>query len=118
MSLDAGRLRHRLLFQSPVYTQDQDTGDMVKTWEDYNTFWGAIEPLSARDLIAAQQESSRVSARIVVRYNPNVKDNMRIYHAAKDQFYNIEGILYDKESGLEYMTIPVSEGLKYQEGDV
>jgi len=43
---------------------------------------------------------------------------MRLYHAAKDQYYNIEGVLSDKDSGLEYITLPCSEGVRYIDGDM
>lgn len=112
----AGKLRHRIVIQEPVETQDQTNGAVNILWQDLATVWAEIVPLSARDLIAAQAEASKVTTRISIRYNNYINSKMRIYHASKDKYYNIEGVLSDAESGFEYLTIPCSEGLKYQEG--
>lgn len=114
--LEAGRLRHRVVIQKPVLTQDVDTGAMDTTWQDVATVWAAIEPLSVREMIAAQAEDSKVSARITIRYRNDLDHTCRLYHAAKKALYNVEGIMADKDSGLEYITVPVSEGLKYCPG--
>lgn len=114
-SLDARKLRHRVVIQQPMETQNADTGDMEITWVDLARVWAAIEPLSGREFIAAQSENNEVTARITVRFRPDINAKMRLYHEAKGVYYNIEGILADKDSGKEYLTMPVSEGLKYQD---
>lgn len=117
--LDAGKLRHRLTIQKLQNVADssgevQDSnGDLVQEWVDVATVWGAIEPVSGREFISAQTEQSKIIARIVIRYRNDIDATMRIFHAYKDAYYNIEGILSDKESGLEYLTLPVSEGVRY-----
>lgn len=113
MSLAAGKLRHRVVIQQPVETQDGITGAMEVSWADVATVWASIEPLSAREFIASQAEDSQISARITIRYRAGISAKMRLYHQAKGLYYDIHGPLSDKESGLEYITIPVSEGLKY-----
>lgn len=113
--INAGNLRHRVVIQRPVIIQDQTNGAPITNWEDVATVWASIDPLSVRELIAAQKEDSKVSGRITIRYRSDINHTYRLYHAYKDAYYNIEGILSDKNSGLEYLTIPVSEGLKYQE---
>lgn len=113
MSLSAGKLRHRLRIERPVYTQDQTTGDEVETWQTVATVWAAIEPLSAREFIASQSEDSKINTRVTIRFRNDVDASMRLFHAAKQMYYNIEGVLSDKESGLEYLTLPCSEGLRY-----
>lgn len=108
MSLAAGRLRHRVAIQRRVLAQDT-SGNTTHTWANIATVWAAIEPLSTREFIAAQSVQSEVTARIVIRYRANIDASMRIVH--KDKIYNIHGILADKDSGLEYLTLPVSEGV-------
>lgn len=110
--LAAGRLRHRVEIQYAVESQDPSTGEVFSTWGEFATVWAAIEPLSAREFIAAQAEQSKISARVVIRYLAGVNAKMRIYHSAKQSYYNIEGVLADKDSGLEYLTLPVSEGVR------
>lgn len=111
--IEAGRLRHRLQIQAPTETQDQNTGAVNVTWSTIATVWGAIEPLSARDLIAAQATDSEVDTRIVIRYRTGITSKMRMHHAAKGVYYDIATPLSDKDSGLEYLTIVATSGLKY-----
>jgi SPP1 family predicted phage head-tail adaptor len=110
MTLQSGKLRHRITVQNPVYTQDSQTGAMTPAWQTFKEVWAAIEPLSARDFVAAQAQQSKVVARITIRYLPGITAAMRILHGSN--IYVIEGILADKDSGLEYMTLPVSLGVK------
>lgn len=111
--MHAGKLRHRVTLQTPVQVQDSMTGGLETEWDDVATVWAEIAPLSAREFVAAQTEISKITARITIRYRDDVTAEMRIYHSAKDKFYNIEGVLSDKESGLEYLTLPCSDGVRY-----
>ncbi|MHC8300675.1 phage head closure protein [Pseudomonas sp. ZS1P83] len=106
----AGKLRHQIDIQRPHFEQDAGTGEMVKTWVDvWTKVPASIEPLSARDFIAAAATQSAVSSRVVIRYRPGVDSTMRILHRSK--IYNIAGVLADADSGLEYLTLPCSEGV-------
>jgi len=107
-AMQAGRLRHRVKIQYPAETQDPETGAINVVWTDLATVWAAIEPLSARDFVAAEAEQSKVTARIVIRYRADITAKMRIYYPAKKGFYKIDGDLADKDSGLEYLTLVVS----------
>lgn len=110
MALSAGRLRHRIDIQSKQQSQDPVTGEITEAWV---TVWpnvpAAIEPLSAREFIAAQAVQSQVVARITIRYRDGLDASMRILH--KGKVYNPAGFLADKDSGLEYLTIPVTQGV-------
>lgn len=105
----AGDLRHRITIQRPEYTQDPVTGEVTASWVEVAKTWASIESLSARDFIAAAANQSKVSARIVIRYRTCIDSTMRILH--REKIYNIEGVLADKVSGLEYLTLPCSEGV-------
>ena len=104
-----GKLRHRITLQRPGLSQDPQTGEMVPGWQDVATVWASIEPLSAREFIAAQAGQSEVSARVVIRHRDDVDATMRALYRGK--LYNIHGVLADPKSGLEYLTLPVSEGV-------
>jgi SPP1 family predicted phage head-tail adaptor len=108
MSLAAGSLRHRLQFQSLQRYLDTH-GDTVESWETDFECWGSVEPLSVREFLASQAMQSMATARVVVRYRTDVLPTQRIVFRSKA--YNIAGALPDKVSGLEYLTIPVSEGV-------
>lgn len=108
--LKAGRLRHRIDIQNRVYTQDPTTGTMVETWQDlYTGVPAAVEPLSVREFTASQSTQSQLVARIVIRHRDGLDAAMRIVHRGK--YYNPAGWLPDIDTGLEYFTIPVTEGV-------
>jgi SPP1 family predicted phage head-tail adaptor len=107
--MKAGSLRHPITIQRRDFIQDPGTGEMVAVWSDFAKTWASIEPLSTREFIAAASSQSKVSARIVIRYRPGVDATMRILHRGK--IYEVEGVLSDTASGLDYLTLPCSEGV-------
>jgi len=110
MALSAGRLRHRVDIQKRDQVQDEDSGAMVTTWvTEWANVPAAIEPLSVREFIQSQANQSEISARITIRYREGLVATMRIVH--KGRIYNPKGFLQDPDSGLEYVTIPCSEGV-------
>jgi SPP1 family predicted phage head-tail adaptor len=107
MTLAAGKLRHRVRIEEIVTDQDSN-GDIVQTWQTYaDNVAAAVEPLSARELVQAQAMQSEVSARITIRWLSGVKATMRIVYGSA--IYRIHGALGDRDSGREYLTLPVSE---------
>ena len=110
MAQAAGKLRHRVELQEQQIAQDPNTGEMLSTWVTIACPWAEIVPLSAREFIAASAEQSEVRARIVIRYRQDVNASMRIVY--RGLAYNILGVLADPVSGLEYLTLPVSEGVR------
>jgi head-tail adaptor len=112
MTIDAGKLRHRVQVQEQQETRDPITGAVNITWVNLGSpRWAAIEPLSARELIQSAAVQSAVTARITMRADAPVKPSARILNIARGIVYNIHGVLADKESGLEYVTMPVSTGI-------
>lgn len=136
MALAAGRLRHRVRIESPVYTQNTTTGERVTTWATFaDNVPAEIAPLSAREFIAAQATQSEIVARIVIRHRDGLTADMRIVHSRNvyerdssgdfvrdtngdkvldhvvTAIYNPQGWLPDPDSGLEYVTSPVSSGV-------
>lgn len=118
MTLAAGLLRHRVVIEEYVPItdtsgepiQDSQTGEITYVWSVFAEVWAAIEPISAREFIAAQAQQSKVTTRITIRHRPGVTAGMRVLHLGK--IFNIEGVLTDKVSGLEYLTLPCSEGVR------
>lgn len=109
----AGKLRHRVSLQRYVTTRDPDTGDVIQDWAEVAKIWASIEPLSVREFNAAAASQSKVTTRIQIRYRDDVDHTMRIVHMKRSvaKIYNIEGVLPDKDSGLEYITLAASEGV-------
>jgi SPP1 family predicted phage head-tail adaptor len=122
MTLEAGRLRHQvrieefqtLLDSNLEAIQDETTGQIAQEWVEVATVWAAIEPLSAREFIESQATQSQIVARVVIRHRDGLNAAMRLVHVRTgraDVIYNPHGFLADKESGLEYLTIPCSVGV-------
>lgn len=110
MPLNPGELVHRISIEKPKYIQNTQTGERETKWAPYLSDVAAkVSPLSASEFISAQATQSKVSARIKLRYRTDLDPSMRIKH--RSTIYNIEGILPDNESGLEWITIPVSSGV-------
>lgn len=107
--LEAGRLRHRISIQARNNVQDPVTGETVISWVDaWVNIAAAIEPLSAGERIAAQAQRSEVTARITIRPLSGLTAAHRILHNGR--VFNISGVIPDPDSGLEWMTLPCSEG--------
>lgn len=105
--MKVGKLRHQILLQFQKEEQDPQTGVLTHSWADLATVWASVEPLSAREFVASQATQARVTVRITIRYRDDVVPTLRIIHRGK--IYNVEGVLADRESGLEYLTLPCSE---------
>lgn len=112
-SLSAGKLRHRVLLQQRVPTQDE-LGQAVTSWVTRDRVWAAIEPMSAREFMQSAALQSEISTRITIRTRGDIAANWRVVHKTivrGTMFYNVHGVLSDKESGLEYQTLPCSTGV-------
>lgn len=108
MALAAGKLRHWIELQEPSVSINA-YGEREESWVHVAYMWASVEPLSAREFIAAQQMQSKVMTRIVIRRRSYIDATMRVIF--RGQIFNIEGVLSDPVSGLEYQTLPCSEGL-------
>lgn len=107
--MQAGRLRHRVSLQRLQEARDQNTGAVITDWVELAKLWAEVAPLSAREFVASQAVQSRITARITIRYREDITAKDRIVY--RGQVYNIEGVLTDPASGLEYITLPVSTGV-------
>jgi len=109
--MQSGKLRHRLSLQEQGQTQDPNTGQLVVEWQEVAKLWASVEPLSAREFIAAKTHQSQISARIVIRAQDGINASQRLVDTRTGAVYNIEGVLRDPKSGRHWMTLPVSEGV-------
>ncbi|MBN5310471.1 phage head closure protein [Serratia marcescens] len=107
--MQAGKLHHRITLQKPVKVQNPETGSVENIWQNLAQLWAEVSPLSAREFVAAQAMQNSVTTRITIRYRQDIEPKYRILFRGK--IFNIEGILSDPESGLEYLTLPCSEGV-------
>ena len=106
--LNAGRLNQRVRIEKPVITQDPETGALTEAVQVVGTVFASVEPLSAREFIAAQQTQSQITARIVIRYRAGLTADMRLVHVATGTVYNVHGVIPDPVTGKEWITLPCS----------
>jgi len=105
----AGILKHYVALQEHHDVWDPITGDISLIWETMEEVWAEVAPLSGREFIAANATQSEVIARITIRYREDITSDWRILF--RDKIYNIEAILPDMLSGLDYLTLPCSQGV-------
>jgi SPP1 family predicted phage head-tail adaptor len=110
MGLVAGRLRHKLALQRKRQTKDPETGAILETWVTFANVHGEVAPASAREFQAAAAEQSEVRGKITIRYRNDVYAGDRAVHRGRG--YEFLGVLPDHESGLEWLTLPVGEGVR------
>lgn len=121
MSIAAGRLRHRVRIDELSDVLDSngepardDQGATIRDWQAVATVWAAIEPASAREFIQSAAMQSQITVKIIIRHRTGLDAAMRLVHVVNgvdSNIYNPQGFLADKQSGLEYLTIPCSEGV-------
>lgn len=98
-----GALRHRLTLETAVDTQDQTTGEPVRTWSTLATVWAEIAPIKGREVLSGNVTLGEVDTRIRIRWasalaNLGVKSRAR--HAdvdgRLDVIYNIVSVAETK----------------------
>lgn len=109
--MKAGPLRQRIALEQQVQTQDQDTGDIAVSWALVAEVWANVQPLSAREFIAAQAVQSQVSTKIIIRWRDGITAAMRARDLSTGALYNIAGVLPDNVSGREWITLVCSAGV-------
>lgn len=103
--MEAGILRHRLIFQS---LGTAAAGEGSTTWTDTCTIWGQVEPLTGTLLFQAQQANSEASGRIKVRYRADLNASMRIKFGTR--YFKILSLINPLE-GNEYLIFYYKEYL-------
>lgn len=107
----AGKLRHRVAIEQKLAIRNPVTGGYEEEWLPVARVWAEISPLSAHDFIASRSEQSVITARICMRWRSDITPSMRIVHESRcgRRVFDIEGILPDRDSGQDYLTLPVKE---------
>lgn len=77
-----GALRSRLILETAVDTQDQTTGEPVRSWTTLGTVWAAIEPIKGREALTDNVTLGEIDTRIRIRWSPLV-ENLGVKSRAK-----------------------------------
>lgn len=112
LNAGAGRLRDRIRIDVPVRVRDSSTAGWVNQWQTVHPIVPAdIQPLSVRDFIESGARQAEVTARIKMRYVPGINATMRAVNLLTGEVYEIIAPLADPDSGREYITLAVKEGV-------
>jgi SPP1 family predicted phage head-tail adaptor len=103
--MKAGKLRHRIIIQSPTETRNA-YGEPEVAWGTFATMWATVEPLRGRELWAAAAINARTATRIRIRYIKDITPKMRVLYGSR--VYLITAII-DEEMRHRDMQLMVEE---------
>jgi len=101
--MQAGTLNKRIKI-SQLVTGSPTTdefGAPNTSWEELDTVWAAVEPISGREFWAQQQVQSEIIAKIRIRYRDDVAVGMKAEYNSKT--YMIKNIIDYQESHKELL---------------
>lgn len=107
----AGPLRHTIKLQSPTGSRDA-LGERTTTWSDVDTVRASIDPITARELVAAAQSHMEVTHKIVIRYGSEISaidNSWRVLFGSRP--FIIKGIRNINERNM-MMELLCAEGLR------
>ncbi len=100
----AGKIRHRITIYKQTSGRSPTGAVLPPTWTATMKLWASFEPLSVKDILAAQAAGSETVARCMVRYRTDIDSTMQVEH--NGQLYDINGApMPDAKTGREYMTL-------------
>ena len=85
-----------------------ELGTPNTTWEELDTVWAVIEPISGREFWAQQQIQSEITTKIKIRYRNDITVGMIAQYSSKT--YSIKYIIDYQESHKELLLM-CSEGV-------
>ena len=80
----AGELRHRVQLQ--VSSEQNSRGNTTKVWGTEDAIWAAVEPLSGRELIEAQEVVADATHRVTIRYLADVTPRKRFLFGTRELY--------------------------------
>lgn len=81
----AGLLDQKVDLYAPASTAGDAMGQAIVTYPGTATatVWAQVEPLTGRELEAAQGTSSEISLKVILRYYSGLTTHWRLVHGAK-----------------------------------
>ena len=74
----AGRLRHRVCFETPVYKDSPTGGVKIERWAPAKKVWALVRGVRGDEAILADQRLSTVTHMIEMRYCEDLEDDMSV----------------------------------------
>jgi SPP1 family predicted phage head-tail adaptor len=104
-SVRAGDLRHPIQIVKPTLAQDSAGGWEIDQAGVFANVWAAIEPLTGRELFAAQQKVSEVTHKITIRYTPGVLASMNVWF--EDREFQIQAVENPEERNIVLVLLAI-----------
>ena len=104
----SSRLAYRMMLQHLIRTDD-GAGGYTQTWENRAALWADIEPISAREIWAANKITASSTHKITLRAKAEITEDMRLMHG--NTVYSIKGILPQGRSGKMEIMAETGEGV-------
>ena len=101
-----GPLRQRVNIQARSATVDA-FGQESETWATVATVWASVEPLSGRELLAAQQVQGETTHRIRMRYQAGVTTSTRLLFNLRP--FDVRSVINKNEAGA-FLELLCTEG--------
>lgn len=97
-----GKLKNTVAIQANTPTQESD-GSEVASWATAWTVRAAVYPLTARELMAAEQPIGEATHKIVIRYTPTVSAITAAHRILwGTRIFEITGIIRPEETRMYY----------------
>ena len=101
-----GPLNKRIDIQARSATVDA-FGQESETWATVATVWASVEPLSGRELLAAQQVQGETTHRIRMRYQSGVTTSSRLLFNLRP--FDVRSVINKNEAGA-FLELLCTEG--------
>lgn len=113
---EPGELKKRVTFCARQPGRDA-AGGVAYSWSDAFSAWAKLDPLSGRELLAAQAVHAEITTEIWVRYRPALSDPqaaaaLRIRYQGR--YYNILSVI-DVEERHQWVVCQCSAGVTEME---
>ena len=101
MTVKAGSYNRILALEQDTGTTRGTYNNPIENWQPLVTVWAAVEPLSGRELYAAQQVMEQVSHRIRIRYRPDITLTGKLRGKLGIRLLNIHTVIDKEEAHIE-----------------
>jgi SPP1 family predicted phage head-tail adaptor len=101
-----GKFDQRITLQRRIEERNV-IGESVITYQNAISAWAAVEPLTGRELFAAQQTQSEITTRIRMHWQRGITERMRVVHVTSyrtprtQDVYDVLAVLDDRSQHQE-----------------
>lgn len=94
--MEAGKLRYLVAIESQVTTRDS-FGAQQNSWGTFATVYAGFQPLTGRELEAAQKINAEINSRVTIRYLRGLVPEMRVNwtdsQAGRNRIFDVLAVL-------------------------